>query len=223
MALQARAERPIRTGSGHPRFPTARDVFEAFPTACNEIAAKPTDAEPIAFVRSLMKGAKPEDALAFCAYLLPRREAVLWACQCVRDFLDQPTEADEAALETAEAWVWEPEELQRDKALRTAIGADPQAASTWVVRAAAWSGGRLTIGEHGGPLALPQLTAQATFMALMIALAGKADRPNAIARCIERGIQIAQTDPAVPSIGRRLCTVAPVRSHQLRRLGGGIG
>jgi hypothetical protein len=191
MALQAHAERPNQTGSGYARFPTARDVFEAFPGLCNEITTKPTDQDPLVFLRSLVSGSTPEDALAFCAYYLPRREAVWWASQCVRALLDQPTEADEAALDVAEAWVCEPEEPQRKKALRIGMSADWHAASTWVASAAAWSGGRLMLGVPNSPVAGPGLTAQAVCTALMTALADKANRAAEIARCVERGMSIA--------------------------------
>src|SRR6184192_1446688 len=80
------------------RFATARQVFEAFPTASSDIEAKPSDTEPLAFLQSLLRGPTPEDAVSFCAYLLPRREAVWWACRCIRA-LEQPLgEADEKLL-----------------------------------------------------------------------------------------------------------------------------
>src|SRR5215472_14360491 len=95
------------------RFAAARDVFEAFPSAHKDITTAPSDQPPIAYLRELAKGQTPDDALAFCAYLLPRREAVWWASQCVRALLGEPTAADEAALQAAEAWVREPAEANR--------------------------------------------------------------------------------------------------------------
>ena len=66
------------------RFSTARQVFEAFATAANDIETPPTSDDPLVFLRALLDGPTPEDAVSFCAYLLPRREAVWWACQCLR-------------------------------------------------------------------------------------------------------------------------------------------
>jgi hypothetical protein len=174
------------------RFAVASAVFEAFPTAHKDIAAKPTSQPPLDFLRSLASGSTPDDALAFCAYLLPRREAVWWGCQCVRDLLGQTTADDEAALQAAEAWVYEPDEERRRAALAIGGSADRGAASTWVARAAAWSGGSLIVSEHGGAPAPPQLTAQAVRIAILVALAGKPNRVAEIARCVERGVQIAE-------------------------------
>jgi len=174
------------------RFAVAQEVFEAFPTAYDEISAKPTDQPPVVFLRGLVKSPTPDDALAFCAYLLPRREAVWWASQSVRTLLENPTEADEVALQAAEAWVYEPEEPKRRVALRIGMTANRNAASTWVARAAAWSGGSLVLGEHGGPPAPPQLTATAARVALQVALVGKPNRTAEISKCVERGIEIAE-------------------------------
>src|ERR1700758_3958241 len=113
------------------RFAVASEVFEAFPTARNDIAAKPTSQPPLVFLRALAGGPTPDDALAFCAYLLPRREAVWWACQCVRALLGQPTEEDQVALQAAEAWVYEPDEERRRAALAIGRTAERNAASTW--------------------------------------------------------------------------------------------
>jgi hypothetical protein len=174
------------------RFATARDVFEAFPSAHGHIGTAPNDQPPIAYLRELAKGQTPDDALAFCAYLLPRREAVWWASQCVRALLDQPTAADETALNAAEEWVREPGEANRRHVLATGFAANRRVASTWVALAAGWSGGPMLPSDYGGPPAPPQLTAQSAFTAIEIALGGIKDRAGEISRCVERGVRIIE-------------------------------
>jgi hypothetical protein len=174
------------------RFGAAQEVFEAFPSACEDIEARPTEAAPLGFLRSLASGPTPNDAIAFCAYLLPRREAVWWASQCVRSLIGTPTEDDEIALEAAENWVREPEEPRRRAALQIGLNANRRAASTWVALAAAWSGGSLIISESGGPPAPPYLTAKATRNALMLALVNKPHRVAEISHCVQRGVEIAE-------------------------------
>ena len=66
------------------RFATAKALFDTFPETYKKIGAKPTDQFPIDFLKGLVSQAKLDDAVTFCAYLLPRREAVWWACGCVR-------------------------------------------------------------------------------------------------------------------------------------------
>ncbi|HKD26536.1 MAG TPA: hypothetical protein VKC66_11620 [Xanthobacteraceae bacterium] len=174
------------------RFATARDVFEAFPTAHEDINSAPSDQPPVAYLRDLAKGQTPDDALAFCAYLLPRREAVWWASQCVRALLGEPTAADETALNAAEEWVREPGEENRRRVLATALSANRRIASTWVALAAGWSGGPMVVSDYGGPAAPPQLTAQSAFTAIEIALGGRKDRAEEISRCVERGARIIE-------------------------------
>jgi len=174
------------------RFAAAREVFEAFPTAHVDINTAPSDQPPIAYLRDLAKGQTPDDALAFCAYLLPRREAVWWASQCVRTLLGEPTAADESALRAAEEWVREPEEANRRRVLEIGFAANRRAASTWVALAAGWSGGAMIVSDYGGPAAPPQLTAQAAFTAIEIALGGQKDRAGLISQCVERGVRIIE-------------------------------
>ena len=62
------------------RFTTARSVFETFPELASKSTVSPTDEPAIVFLKSLSARQKFEDAVAFCAHLLPRREAVWWGC-----------------------------------------------------------------------------------------------------------------------------------------------
>jgi hypothetical protein len=174
------------------RFAAAREVFEAFPSAHVDIRTAPSDRSPIAYLRDLAKGQTPDDAIAFCAYLLPRREAVWWAAQCVRALLGKPTATDETALNAAEEWVREPEETNRRRVLAIGLAANQRAASTWVALAAGWSSGPMIISDYTAPSAPPQLTAQAAFTAIRLALGGTTDRVGLISQCVERGVRITE-------------------------------
>ena len=66
------------------RFATAIDLFETFPEVSKTIGVPPTDKPPLDFLRGLSAQGRLEDAVTFCAYLLPRREAVWWSCASVR-------------------------------------------------------------------------------------------------------------------------------------------
>jgi hypothetical protein len=181
------------------RFATAREVFEAFPAARDEIAAVPTDDPPLAFVETLASGMTPEDAVTFCAYMLPRREAVWWACQCVRTLVPSRSEEQEACLQIAEEWVREPEEEHRRAALRLGMDSDKRSPTTWLALAAAWSGGSMSPGEHPVPTQ-PDLTAKAARGAVLVALAGVPvkDRAAHLRACLESGRRLAGA-PALPN------------------------
>lgn len=158
------------------RFTTARQVFEAFPPAREDIQAEPTDAEPIAFLHGLMEGKTPEDAIGFCAYMLPRREAVWWACQCIRAGSAGLAPGEAQLLEAAEAWVKDPEEQNRQVALDAGMNAGGSGPAAWAALAAAWSGGSL-LSEPNQPVPPPAyLTAQAVRAAVLTALATAAPK-----------------------------------------------
>src|ERR1700735_5797338 len=97
------------------RFTSARSVFEAFPDL-SYVATRPAnDIDPLNHARALLGSPRPSDAVLFISHLLPRREAVWWAAQCVRALLGEAA-ADEA-LGAAEGWVRTPEDANRRAAL----------------------------------------------------------------------------------------------------------
>jgi hypothetical protein len=155
----------------HIRFSTARQVFDAFSTAARDIQTPPTADEPLIFLRSLLDGPTPEDAVSFCAYLLPRREAVWWACQCLRQIEGQMSPVEEQLIDKAEGWVKDPDEPARQAAAEAADSAPRQSPATWVAFGAAWSGGSIS-GPGNPPVPPPPYaTAQAVRAAVLTALA----------------------------------------------------
>src|SRR3984885_10444577 len=123
------------------RFATARGVFEAFPDLSYVVAAPADDTQPLDHARALLRSPRPSDAVLFISHLLPRREAVWWAAQCVRALLGAGA-ADEA-LRIAETWVRTPEEDNRRAALGIASASDRRKPTTWLAFAAGWSGGSM--------------------------------------------------------------------------------
>ncbi len=182
------------------RFATARNVFEAFPDL-RHVAPPPADeSAPLDYARRLLISRRPTDAIAFLAYLLPRREAVWWARQCVGAILGR--RADDAALRAAEAWVRAPEEDNRQAALAIGAAGDQANATTWLALAAAWSGGSMCAPDLK-PLAAP-ISACAKAANAAIVLAATAGDPLAIGpwitACAEAGIRFAEGGDARPQL-----------------------
>jgi hypothetical protein len=176
------------------RFTTVHALYEAFPEVAGKIKTAPTDQGPIAFLTDLGRADAFEDAVTFCAYLLPRREAVWWACGCVRLLLGDIPQSAAGCLIAAEDWVHEPSEERRQAALALGNAGDANEALTWVAFAAGWSGG--AIAPHPKlPTPMPNyMTARAARIAVIlgsIRIAPK-DRPDAMRSCIADGIKLAQ-------------------------------
>jgi hypothetical protein len=175
--------------SNRVRFSTARQVFEAFPTAAADIETEPTDEPPLDFARKLAR--RRFEAVVYVAYLLPRREAVWWGCQCVRAV--GGAKADDALL-AAEAWVRDPNEATRRAALEIGWTRNTRIASTWLALAAGQSGGSIT-PEDAHPVAPPpQATAVDVKAAVILAIAqGPPQGQSAwLSACVEAGIRFAE-------------------------------
>jgi len=152
-----------------PRFATARDLIAAFPYARHEVRTAPTDQPPVEFIEALMAAGALRDAISYCAYLLPRREAVWWACQCVRASKKDLFRDEIEALEAAEAWVETPEEDFRQRALKLGGDEPSDSGAIWACRAAAFSGGIVSNTSKGPVRALPEATGRAARAAVLIA------------------------------------------------------
>jgi hypothetical protein len=176
------------------RFATAQALFETFPELSQKISAKPSEQFPTKFLQALVAADKIEEAVTFCAYLLPRREAVWWACGCVRTLLGHIAEDRVAALLAAEAWVKEPDNERRQAALELGTNGHCDDPLTWVALAAGWTGGFLVSGPQRS-IPMPQyMTARATRTAILIsALSVNRDqRPAHLQACIADGTRLAE-------------------------------
>ena len=175
------------------RFATAQALFETFPQAPYAISAAPTDAPPLKFLQGLVAAGKLKDAVAFCSYLLPRREAVWWACRSVRALGGEKDTTE--CLRAAEAWVQEPNPQHRMAAEEAAARADHNVASTWLALAAAWSGGVMKMGGMQPIAPPPELTAHAARVAILLGARHieAAKQTPRLRACIEDGAMLAET------------------------------
>lgn len=152
------------------RFNTVQDLFAAFPKAEEDTGLAASDTPCATLIDELIGKRRWGPAIAFCAYLLPRRTAVAWGCRSLRRVLTVNEAEQDRALAFAEAWVETPEELQRRKALALGNQSDPRAATTWLAFGAGWSGGSVVPAEIGHVAAKAEQTPRAIWVAHSIAL-----------------------------------------------------
>jgi hypothetical protein len=170
-------------------------LCEAFPEVHNKIGVAATDEYPIEFLKGLTAQGKLDDAAAFCAYLLPRREAVWWACGCARALLGDIPKSQAAGLLAAEAWVCEPDDAHRQAALEIGTKGDSNDPLTWLALGAGWSGGLLFAHPTKAVPMPPYMTARAARVAITISAlkVTKDERPTRVRACIVEGIKLAET------------------------------
>lgn len=173
------------------RFSEARQVFEAFPTAAQDIELAPSGESPLEFARRLLVPGRRYESIVYLAYLLPRREAVWWGCQCVRA---AGAVGDEDALAAAEAWVRDPTEGAQREALALGWARDARKATTWLALAAGQSGGSLAPEGAARVPPPPQATALCVKAAIILAIA-RTPGPMQfawLAACVDAGIRFAE-------------------------------
>ena len=177
------------------RFATAHALFESFPELTRKISTGPSDQFPIDYLKALSLQGKMEDAVTFCAYLLPRREAVWWACGCARDLLGTIPQARAAGLLAAEAWVYEPDDERRKAALDIGTNGDSKDPITWLALAAGWAGGFLFANAQR-QVAMPHyMTARAVRIAMFMSIMNirRDQRPVRLKPCIAEGVKLAES------------------------------
>jgi hypothetical protein len=178
------------------RFATARALFETFPVAVTKLAVAPTDESALVFLKNLSADEKLDDAVTFCAYLLPRREAVWWACGSARSFLGDIAPSRTTGLSAAETWVREPSEKHRLIALDVGNNGDANDALNWLALAAGWAGGMLSANPKA-PVPVPQyMTPRAVRIATLLSANGidPAERTSRMRARVAEGIKLAEAD-----------------------------
>ena len=177
--------------AGRIRFHSAQQIFDAFPTAAEEIQARPRDERPEDFALSLIGKGDRFEAIVYAAYLLPRREAVWWGCQCLRALQEQ---RNPDALLAAEAWVRDPEEESRRAALEIWQEGDRAQSATWLAFAAAHSGGNIAPPAHPPRTPAPHMTALGVKSAMILALVAKppAEQKAWMRACVEACVRFGQ-------------------------------
>jgi len=178
---------------GQVRFSTVRDLFDAYPSAPDDVGEADDSLHSLDFLRSRIGARQWQPAISYCAYLLPRRGTVAWACRSLRRMTQGLAPEEDRMVGFAEAWVEQPEEPRRRKALASGNMGSPRSPATWIALAAGWSGGSIVPAELGYAAADPEQTAKAVRVALFIALSRLDDdsKDRVMTACLEDAIQLA--------------------------------
>ncbi|MER8367631.1 hypothetical protein [Mesorhizobium sp. M1378] len=183
------------------RFKTARDLFMACPTAARDMRTLPTEQRSIEFCRDLLAGRVPEEAITFCAYLLPDRAAVWWAHECLGHLSELLDETDQKLLALVSNWVSEPGSAHHRAALGQAAALPPTTPGAWIALAAGWRDNGLGTGGFVGRTAVPPAlqpfpAAHAVNAGVLAGLArvALADRFAVLSAFVEMGLQMAEIE-----------------------------
>jgi hypothetical protein len=150
--------------------------------------------DPDEYLKLLLDHELYEDSIIFLAHGLPKREAIWWACVCVRSMTGDETKADDlASLQVAEKWVYDPDEKNRRLCGTLAEKGEYKSAHSWTAAAVFWSGGSITAEKDPAVEPAPYLYAHAVSGAILTAV-GMGDADNIedhFKSFIEKGMNIA--------------------------------
>lgn len=163
---------------------------------------------PARYLERLRENGLLPDAVRVLARALPKREAVWWACRCLREAGLATAGTAVEALSAAENWVAGPDEPNRRAAESAAKAAGAATAPGLAALAAFWSGGSLGPAEFHEVPPGDGLTARGVTGAIMLtAASGDAKGiPARQGRYMDMGLDIAAgkdrppgLSPAIPA------------------------
>lgn len=127
------------------RAQIARELFETVPAMGNLLTARPAaEQHCLDFLRQLLMGKTPEEALTFMAFALLARHAVWWGHECLKATPDLLTDQDRQMMGLIAAWVAEQDDDSRYAAMEAGLRAAVHGPGVWLALGAGWSGGSIS-------------------------------------------------------------------------------
>jgi hypothetical protein len=132
----------------------------------------------------------PEEAVTFCAYLLPERAAVWWGHECLSNLAELLAERDLELLALVNDWVGEPGNPRHRAALVEVVDPSPATPAAWIALSAAWRDPVFDMTSTGFP------AAHAVNAGILAGLArvSTADRFGVLSAFVEMGIQMVEME-----------------------------
>lgn len=168
----------------------------AYPAVARDMVARPTEQPSIEFCRALLAGRVPEEAITFCAYLLPERAAVWWAHECLSHLTVLLDHRDQELLALVRDWVSEPDSPHHRPEVSKAAAMPPTTPAAWIALAAGRHGNGSAIDASAVSALQPSPAARAVSAGVLAGLARVAleDRFSVLSAFVEMGIEMAQTE-----------------------------
>jgi hypothetical protein len=126
--------------------PSAADVCKHFELSDVAKGLLQPEIKPRPFLEVLIEKRLDDDAVMLMAHAMPKREAIWWACQCIR-LANGATLAPPASglIAEAEAWVAKPTDELRRKTFEMAEGANFDPPAGFLGMAVFFSSGSLSL------------------------------------------------------------------------------
>lgn len=179
------------------RCVVAADLFRDIPQIAEDMAGQPLPGQTApAFLRQLLAGVTPEEAVTFAAYALRPRHSVWWAHECLQSVTEVLVDEDRRMLELCAQWAADPTEPNRRRAIDAGMAATARGPGVWIALGAGWSGG--SMAPTGLPDVAPPLflTGRAVNAGVLSALArvAREDRRRRLAHFVGMAEVLARAE-----------------------------
>ncbi len=129
-----------------PTAPNAAEVCKLFELSEPARGHLQPEMKPRPFLETLIEKKLYDDAAMLMAHAMPKREAIWWACQCVRlGAGDKLSPQSSDLIAAAEEWVAKPSDEQRRKAFEKAEAANFDPPAGFLGMAVFFSSGSLSL------------------------------------------------------------------------------
>lgn len=128
------------------RVQLAAELFQALAALPTLVSARPGDGQHcLDFLRQLLLGPTPEEAVTFMAFALAPRHAVWWGHECLKAMPDLLTDQDRQMMGLITTWVAEQNDDSRYAAMEAAMKVAVHGPGVWLAFGAGWSGGSMSM------------------------------------------------------------------------------
>lgn len=166
----------------------------ACPAVSRHMVALPTEQPSIEFCRALLAGRVPEEAITFCAYLLPERAAVWWAYECLHYLTELLDSGDQELLALVHDWVSQPDSPYHSAEVSKAAAMPPATPVAWIALATGGNGSTVEASAVSALQPLPAAHAVSAGVLAGLARVALADRFSVLSAFVEMGIQMAEIE-----------------------------
>ncbi|MBP0615942.1 DUF6931 family protein [Jiella mangrovi] len=176
----------------------AREVFSAIPEIGDDMCARPTAESCPDFLAGLLSSATPEEAITFCAYVLPPSASVAWGHRCLQARPSGQTAIDQTLESLIGDWVAQggqdgSREILRREILEIAEPIRPRSPAVWIALALGWSSGSISAPDLP-PLLAPSFATPRAVNAGVLGLLARCDlaeRSDTLGEFVRLGRRIA--------------------------------
>lgn len=149
---------------------TSADILSRYEPSDVCVGLALEDLAPSETIQRLHNEQQHSDLVQFLCFALPIRDSIWYGVQCLDLRQGHWIPAEEQALEAARVWAWDPGEIHRIRAQKTAARAGLRSGPGWLAQAVFWNGSG-SISEPGEEALAPPAYLYAHAVAAAINLA----------------------------------------------------